>query len=171
MQILYMLSAVDLRRAEDPESARPVIISKLTIPAIKFITASHNPGGGVMAVDFALPRIEALEPAMSCAGIDTEIFGGMGVRERWTFAAAYRPKTGGAKPVPGRGIVEGAVVEWEPDESDPEAFQGCTHKWAEVTHFEFHLADEELIYFDFEERVVRRKGVDLFADDRAALGA
>ena len=171
MTPLYMLTAVDLRRAENPDTTRPLIIEKLTIPSIKFATGGHNPGGGVMAVDFTLPRIEALEPAMSVKGVDTEIFTGMGVRERWTFAGAYRQKSAGSKAVAARGIIEGAVVEWEPDESDPAEFQGCSHKWAEVTHFEFILDGKELVYIDFFERIFRRNGIDLFADDRAALGA
>lgn len=167
---LYMLTAVDLRRATQAGTSRATTVSKLTIPPVKFMTAAHNPGGGVMEVESVLPRIEALEPAFSAKGIDTEIFSGMGEVERWTFAGAYRDKKTN-RAIPGRGIIEGAVAEWEPDESDPAEFSGCNHIFREVTHFEFSLDGENLWYIDFWERVIRRKGVDLFAQERRALGA
>ena len=94
----------------------------------------------------------------------------MGLTDRWTFACAYRDKKAN-RAVPARGVIEGAVTQWEPDESDPEEFQGCTHAFKEVTHFEFLLDGEEKLYFDFWERVARRDGVDLFEEDRRALGA
>lgn len=164
-----MLLAVDVRRAEKAGSTRANIIEKMTIPAIKFATANHNPGGGVMDVSYVLPRIEAPEPAFAVKGIDTDIFAGMGEVDKWTFAAAYRDKVKGV--VPARGIIEGAIAEWSPDESSPTEFQGCSHIFRQVTHFEFHLAGKELWYIDTEERVLRRNGVDLFAAVRRALGA
>ncbi|NMG39795.1 hypothetical protein GRZ55_11125 [Chelativorans sp. ZYF759] len=170
MQPLYMLTAVDVRRANEPDSSRATTISKLTIPAIKFMTASHNPGGGVMAVDFTLPRVEPIEPAMEIKGFDTDIFRGLGMPERWTFAGAVRDKKTGIA-VPARAIIEGSITEWEPDEASPEEFVGCTHALKEVTHFEFSLNGQELFYIDFWERIMRRNGEDLFAADRRALGA
>ncbi|GHA13286.1 hypothetical protein GCM10007989_04840 [Devosia pacifica] len=172
MQPLYLLTAVDLRRATETGSSRAATISSLTLPSIQFANAEHNPGGGVGAVNFAIPRIQAPEPKFSAKGIDRDIFRGMGQAERWTFAGAYREKrSGGSVSIGGRGIIEGAITMWEPDESDPAEFQGCNHSFTEVTHYELTLGDEELFYWDFWERVVRVAGVDLFADERRALGA
>jgi P2 family phage contractile tail tube protein len=170
MQTIYMLTAVDVRRAEKEGTSRATSITKLTIPAITFATASHNPGGGVMAADFTLPRIEALEPKFMVKGIDTEVFGGLGTRDRWVFAGAYRDKRTGAD-VPARAVIEAAVSQWEADESDPADFQGCNHALTEVTHFEFSLDGKELFYIDFWERVLRANGVDHFQGVRGALGA
>lgn len=170
MQPLYLLTAVDVRRAEQAGSSRATTISKLTIPPVRFVTAGHSPGGGVMGVDYVQPRIEPLEPAFMVKGIDIEVFSGLGVRDRWTFAGAYRDKKTN-RAIPARAIIEGAVVEWEPDESDPAEFQGCNHILREVTHFEFLLDSKELWYIDNDEREIRRNGIPLFADDRRALGA
>ncbi len=170
MQPLYMLSAVDVRRAEETGTSRATTISKLTIPPVKFITASHNPGGSVMAVDFALPRVEAIEPAMEIKGFDTDVFRDIGQTGRWVFAAACRDKKAG-KMVPARAIIEGAIVEWTPDDASPEEFVGCNHAFKEVTHYEFTLNGVKLFYIDFWERVLRVNGVDAFEDVRRALGA
>lgn len=166
----YVLQAVDVRRATEAGSSRAITISKLTLPAVKFITADHTPGGSVMTVDFTLPRIEALEPAFEAKGIDLEIFAGMGEVDRWTFAGAYREKRTG-KVIPCRAIIEGAVVEWEPDDSDPTELQGCNYAFKEVTHYEFIMDGKELFYVDDWERVLRLNGQDRFAEIRNALGA
>lgn len=167
---LLLLEAVDLRRATQAGTSRANTIATLTIPPITFVTSEHNPGGGIMAANFAQKRIEALEPAFSAKGLDEDVFRGMGVVDRWSFAAAYRDKQTG-RAIPARGIIEGAITQWEPDESDPTEFQGCNHMFNEVTHFEFLLDGVEWVYFDFWERIARRMGNDLFADVRQALGA
>ncbi|WP_274626583.1 phage major tail tube protein [Arvimicrobium flavum] len=170
MQPLYLLTAVDVRRATQSGTSRATTISKLTIPAIKIVTTEHNPGGGVMAVDFAQPRIEKVEPAFEIKGFDTDVFHGFGLVDRWVFAGAVRDKKTG-KAQSARAVIEGAVTDWEPDEASPTEFVGCNHAIKEVTHYEFWLNGEELWYVDFWERIIRRKGIDLFADDRLALGA
>lgn len=170
MAKLYMLLAVDVRRAGEAGSGRPNLVSKLTIPAIKFITANHNPGGGVISVDYAMPRIEPPEPKFEVKGIDTNIFKGFGRPDRWVFSAAYREQKSG-KVVPARCVIEGVITEWEPDESSPEEFQGCTHTFKEVTHYHFNLDGKELWYVDFDERELRAHGTDHFKAIRRALGS
>ena len=167
---LYLLQAVDVRRASQPGQSRAIIISKLALPNIKFKSSSHSPGGGNGEVEFLQPRIDALEPKFDAKGIDTDIFKGIGQVDRWTFAGAYKDKKSG-KTLPARAIIEGAVAEWEPDESDPSEFQGCSHAFKEVTHYEFSLNEEALWYWDFWERVNGPDGDDSFAEIRQALGA
>lgn len=170
MQPLYLLTAVDVRRATQAGSSRPNLVSKLTLPPIKFVGADHNPGGGVMAVNFTMPRIEAVEPAFAVKGFDTDVFSGMGLVDRWIFGGATRDKKTN-KGAPARAVIEGAIVEWTPDEADPAEFVGCSHAFREVTHYEFWLNGKELWYVDFWERILRVNGVDLFAEERQALGA
>lgn len=168
---LFLLTAVDVRRVSQPDTQRGITIASVTLPGITFATGEHNPGGGVMAVNFSLPRIEAPEPAFNAKGIDTDIFNGMGEIDRWIMAGSYLKRgPGGGGAVPGRAIIEGVINSWEPDESAPAEFQGCTHTFAEVTHYEFHLEGKELFYIDFWERILRVNGVDRFASHRRALG-
>lgn len=170
---LYLLTAVDVRRlSQTDSSSRAITIATLTMPALTLATAEHNPGGGVGAVNFAMPRIEAPEPAFNAKGIDTDIFTGFGDTDRWIFAGAYKKKgPGGSRDVPARAIIEGAITGWEPDESDPAEFQGSTHSFNEVTHYELVLDGVELFYYDWWERIIRFNGVDKFAGVRTALGA
>lgn len=172
MQPLYLLTAVDVRRAEVAGTSRATMISKLALPGLTFVTSEHSPGGGVMAVNFVQPRLEAVEPKFESKGLDLDVWRGMGARDRWVFAAAYREKRpGGGATVGARAIIEGAISVWEPDESDPAEFQGCNHTFSEVTHYELTLGDKELFYVDTFERVLRVNGVDMFEEERRALGA
>ena len=170
MQPLYLLTAVDVRRAEVAGDSRATTIVKITLPPITFATASHNPGGGVGSVDFLLPRVETVEPAFEAKGVDPSVFGVLGTRDKWTFAGALKDKKTGLD-IPARAIIEGAVQEWTPDDSAPDEFAGCNHALKEVTHYEFLIDGEELWYWDFWERVIRTKGLDHNAGVRRALGA
>lgn len=170
--VTYLLTANDVRRATSPDTSRANIIVSLAMPSLTFMTGEHNPGGGVMAANFVLPRIEAPEPAFSVKGIDTDSFIGMGEVERWVFAGSYNKRQpGGGGPVPARAIIEGAITAWEPDEGSPDEFQGCTHTFAEIMHYELVLDGKELFYIDYYERILRVGGKDLFAAHRRALGA
>ncbi|WEK04572.1 MAG: phage major tail tube protein [Candidatus Devosia phytovorans] len=171
MQPLYQLTAVDVRRALETGTSRATNITKLAMPGLKFAGAEHNPGGGVLAVNFAQPRLEALEPKFETKGLDLDVFRGLGTSGKWIFAGAYREKRpGGGKTVGARAVIEGAITSWEPDESDPAELQGCNHLFTEVTHYELVLDGRELFYIDFHENVLRVDGVDLFEADRRALG-
>ena len=171
MQPFYQLTAVDVRRAEEAGTSRATTIDKLAMPGLTFAGADHTPGGGVLAVKFAMPRLDALEPKFGSKGLDLDVFRGLGRTDRWIFAGAYREKKpGGGSTVGSRAIIEGAISTWEPDESDPAAFQGCNHTFSEVTHYELVVNGVELFYIDFYENVLRVNGVDMFADDRRALG-
>ena len=169
MQPLYMLTGVDVRRAEETDTSRVWSIEKVTLAPINFVETDHSPGGGVGDVGWVQPRIEKVECGFAVKGIDVDAFRGMGQRTRWVFAGAYRNKQTGIE-VPGRAIIEGAIRTWEPDESSPTEFQGCNYSLAEVTHYEFLLNGKEHWYWDYWERVLRTDGTDHFAPTRLALG-
>lgn len=170
MQNLLVLNAVDVRRATESNSSRATTIQKFVIPQVRFKKTTHQPGGTVMDVNFTQPVIEALEPAFGVNGIDTDIFSGFGIVDRWVFAGAMRDQVKGTH-VPLRAIIEGAISEWSPDEGSPDGFKGCNHMISGVTHFEVILDSVELYYIDFHERILRVKGNDIFAPVRNALGA
>ncbi|MCB8835926.1 hypothetical protein [Aurantimonas sp. VKM B-3413] len=169
---LLLLQAVDLRRADETGDDSKIIIKSLVFPPVTFVSAEHNPGGGVGAVGFLQPRIEMLEPKFDAGGIDSDIFRGMGLRQKWIFSAAFR-NTFTNKALSGRGIIEAAVSGWEPDATDPTEFQGCSHSFAECVHFEFKIDGRGHFYYDFFERTLRTlDGADLWDAGglRAALG-
>ncbi|MBG6205377.1 P2 family phage contractile tail tube protein [Labrenzia sp. EL_126] len=169
MQKLYTLTAVDVRLAEQDGTSRFTTIDKLTMPSIEFTTAGHNPGGGIGEVEFNLPRIAALQPAFAVKGLDTDIFGLLGERHRWVFAAAYKDQNTGLD-VAHRAVIEGSVSQWEPDETSPTEFQGCNHVLKEVTFYELVHNGEELFHWDFWNGIIRTGGVDHTAGVRTALG-
>lgn len=169
MSKLFMLVGVDVRRAGVAGSARPNLVDKLTLSPINFITSGHNPGGGVGNVDWVQPRVESPEPKFAVKGVDTDIFDGFGTRDRWVFTTAFRDVKAG-KIVPARVVIEGAIASWEPDETSPEEYQGCTHTFKEVTHYAFRMDGKERWYWDFFERELRVDGKDFMKDIKKALG-
>ncbi|MCF1502898.1 phage major tail tube protein [Afifella sp. H1R] len=169
MQPLYLLTAVDVRRAEQTDTSRVWTIDKITLPPIRFVEVEHTAGGGVGTVGFLMPRVEKIEPAFGVKGVDIDAFAGFGQVDRWVFAGSYHDRRTGAK-VGGRAVIEGAIRTWEPDESSPTEFQGCNYSFAEVTHYEFVLNGKEHWYWDNWERVCRSDGIDHFAAERRALG-
>jgi len=174
MQPLYIMEAADVRRADEPESSRALTIGKVGLPAIKFFNTEHKPGGGAGAINFVFPQIEALEPKFELKGIpDVDIVENIGLtdgtKNKWIFAGAVRDKKTGIL-LPSRAIIEGIVAEWEPDEFEIGELVGCNHVLHEVTHYEFHLGDKELWYYDWWEREFRRGKKNPLAAVKAALG-
>ncbi len=163
-----ILDSVDVRRAEVAGSGRPLILQKFVIPPVRFKTTTRSAGGGVVDIDYMQKRIQPLEPAFMVFGIDPDLMPNL--RDRWTFAAAMRNRTTN-KAVAVRCEIEGAIVEWTPDEADPGAFNGCNHLIKEVTHFELTIDGQEIWYIDEDEREIRQKSVSLTADVRRALGS
>ncbi|WP_127076139.1 phage major tail tube protein [Rhodomicrobium lacus] len=172
---LYVIEAVDVRRADETDTSRALLLEKLGLPALKRVSAEHKPGGGVGGIEFTFPQIEKVEPKFAIkGGIDldaTTKFGfSNGVYNKWVFAGAWRDKRTGLV-VPARAIIAGIISDWEPDEAAPGELAGCTHALKEVSHYEFLLDGAEIFYWDFWEREGRSGGVSWMSDVRSALGS
>lgn len=172
IQYPYIMEAIDVRRADQPETSRQKIIQTMGLPALTRLTAEHLGGGSIAKLNLSFPQIEPLEPKFATAGFDLDTLRHFGLAagsfDRWVFAGSIRIRRGGV--VPGRAIIEGVVNTWEPDESTPGELMKCNHTLAEVTHYELLIDNEEIIYFDDDENVARSGGVDWFAPTRRALG-
>ena len=172
IQYPYIMEAIDVRRADQPDSSRQKIIQKMTLPGLTRMTSEHMGGGSIAKLKLSFPQIEVLEPKFSTAGFDLDVlrhFGlAAGTYDKWVFAGSVRIRRGGV--VPARAIIEGVVNVWEPDENTPGELMSCNHEIAEVSHYELQINNEELFYFDDDENVARSGGVDWFAPTRLALG-
>lgn len=174
-QAPYVLTGVDVRRVADPESSRIRIINSLTAPALKNKTIGHTHGGGIGAVEYVIPAMEAFAPTFETLGPDLDSLAAVGLitgsTDLWVFAGAYL-KRGAAKPIASRIIIGGTVA--EVDEGSHGAGgvdkQVTKHAIHSVTHYERHIEGKEWIYWDFDEMIFRVNGSDVFADQRAALG-
>ncbi|MDO9428456.1 MAG: phage major tail tube protein [Methylobacterium sp.] len=173
-QYPYIMEAIDVRRATQPDSSRRRIIKTMALPALTRITAELMAGGSIGNINLSYPQIEALEPKFATHGPDLDVLSNFGLTpgnemDRWVFAGSMRIRRSAA-PVPARAIIEGVVNSWEPDENTPGELMGCNHTLAEVTHYELIIDGKEYIYFDDDENVARSGGVDWFAGTRRALG-
>jgi uncharacterized protein len=173
-QPFYVLEAVDVRRADEPDSSRALTINTVVLPALKAMSADHTPGGGVGGVKVSFPSIEALEPKFKLAGMDLDIASSMGFRvgskDRWVFAAAMRDKQTG-RVLPVRALLQGSITGWEPDEAGPGTIAGCDHTMTDVVLYELKVDGTEIFHWDWFSRIYRHGGLDLMGDVRQALGA
>lgn len=170
---IYVFEAVDVRRADEPETSRARTIDKLVLPGIKRKTVEFTPGGGIGTVNHVLPQIDAPEPKFSVKGLDLDVLTrmgfGAGQHDKWLFSGAVRDKRT-TRLLPFRAVIEGIVAEWTPDEFSVGEFLGCDHAIHEVTHYELTLDGRELWYWDEDEQEARAGGVSWFAAIRNALG-
>ncbi|MGD9740881.1 MAG: phage major tail tube protein [Bauldia sp.] len=172
-QPLYVLEAVDVRRADETDQSRRLTITKIALPEVKRKTTNFAPGGGIGELAIAMPQIDPIMPKFELKGYDTDIISRMGFatgqHDKWLFAGALRDKQTG-KAIPARAVIQGIVSTWTPDESELGGLAGCNYEINEVTHYEFSIDGTELFYFDWMEGVGRSGGVDWFQDVRTALG-
>lgn len=161
-----VMTMVDFRRSSAAEDSRTTILDKVVLGGFKFKTLSRSAGGGVMDVDYFIPKLEAIELSISVNGFDQDLM--PGVQDRWTMAAAMRDRKG--KRVSVRLEVEGVIVEWAPDEASPAEFKGCNSAIKQIGHIDLTIDGKPWFYADEEEGEIRRLGVSLTAEDRAAAG-
>lgn len=170
---IYVFEAVDVRRADEPDTSRARTINRLALPGIVRKKIEFTPGGGIGTVNHTLPMIDAPQPKFSVKGLDLDVltrFGfAAGAHDKWLFSGAVRDKRAG-KVLPFRALIEGIVSEWTPDEFTAGEFLGCDHAIDEVTHYELTLDGKELFYWDEDELEGRSGGVSWTADVRNALG-
>lgn len=172
-QYPYIMEAIDVRRATQPDSSRRKIIKTMALPALTRVTAEMMAGGSIAKMNLSYPQIEALEPKFSTHGPDLDVLRNFGLvpgneLDRWVFAGSMRVRKGGSVPV--RATIEGVVNSWEPDENTPAELMGCNHTLAEVSHYELVIDGERLFYFDDDENVAFSGQNDWFAPTRRALG-
>ncbi|MEE2953254.1 MAG: hypothetical protein VYD57_18675 [Pseudomonadota bacterium] len=166
---LLVLEGVDIRRVSATGESRANIITKMTVPPLRKKTVAHDPGGGNLEVNYALRRIEALEPAFA-APLDISLFDGFGEVDQWIMAGVYRDADNGNVPLAFRAIVTGVLNAWEPAETDPAEFHSCNYMFAEVTDYEATLDGREFIYVSRSERATRYLGKEYFPGFNRALG-
>jgi phage tail tube protein FII len=169
MNPALILTMMDVRLAERAGSSRPLKVSKITLPPVKFMTVNRNPGGGAMSVDINMPRIEPLAPGFDTYGPDDEIFSVLGLKDRWTFGCSYKKHNTGVV-IPARIIIEGVLNEWSMGDLNPSETQTAAHMFSEVTHYEFSLDGVERFYADDEEIEIRQDGISLTAPHKRAAG-
>ncbi len=173
-QNLLLVETVDVRRLDDPEDSRVETITKLVLPAIKFLTAEHLGGGSTGKVKYRLPMIEALEPTFSVKGLDRGSAAGVGLvpgaTGGWTMAATVRD-TAANKILPLRATIRGTVCEWTPGEHTPGELLDCDHAFHEITYYELVIGTEKWIEFGVRPRILWMRGEDVFGPYVAALGA
>lgn len=162
-----IMTMIDFRRSTSTGDSRANIIQKVVLGGFKFKTVQRSAGGGVMDMEYQIPRLEAIELAVSVNGFDEDLM--PGARDRWTFASAMRDNKG--KRIAVRLEVEGVITEWAPDEQTPEDFKGCNSSIKEISHINLSFNSKEWFYADEAEREIRRLGISITAEDRAALGA
>lgn len=173
-QPIFVVEAVDVRRATQQGTDRTLTIQKVVFPEIKQKQMAHAPGGGVGEVNHRLPQLDPISPKFEVKGIDQDVlrqfgFAG-GVSDKWVFSAAVREKST-SRMIPLRAVIQGVVSAWTPDEHSVGDLHGCNFEMIEVVHYEYHLDGEELFYWDFYTRVYRTNGTDVFEQVRNALGA
>ncbi|WP_137136610.1 phage major tail tube protein [Rhizobium sp. FKY42] len=161
-----IMTMVDFRPSTAAEDSRSTILQKVVLGALKYKTVPHSSGGGVLDVEFFFPKLEAIQLGIMVNGFDKDLMPGL--QGSWTFAAAMRNNKG--KRVSVRMDVEGVITEWTPDDAAPGDFKGCNSSIKQIEHLELHVDGEEWFYADNREGIIRVNGVDITAEDRAAIG-
>ncbi|MBB4145825.1 phage major tail tube protein [Rhizobium rhizoryzae] len=161
-----VMTMVDFRRSSAAEDSRTTILEKVVLGGFKFKTVSRSAGGSVMDVDYYIPKLEPVELSIGVNGFDQDLM--PGIQDRWTMAAAMRDSKG--RRIPVRLEVEGVIVEWSPDEASPAEFKGCNSAIKQITHIDLNIDGKPWFYADHQESEIRRLGISLTAEDRAAAG-
>jgi len=152
MSNIYLLEACNLFCGDhDPSASNHLVLEEIKLPDLEEKTIAHEPGGGVMGVDWATTMVMPLNPTFKLKGMDPErlkLFGlGSTLRRKFTAYGVIREKRSNLQ-LEGKAIIEGVITK-----ISGSAFKrgdGMDHDYEikEVTSYQLYIDKKEVFYID-----------------------
>jgi len=152
MGTILLLESVNLFLGNnDPEASKHISLSSMTLPALEYQTAAHNPGGGPGEIEFNMGATKKLELSFKMAGYDPDsyrLFGvGSGSVNTFTAYGVIRDKREGTL-IQGKSIIKGNIQKVAPEAYERGKMFGHDHVIGEVSHYELHVGGSEWYWWD-----------------------
>lgn len=142
------------------------LVTKATPPEFELVMEEHKSGGTAGAEEISLGALKMMTFPLTLAEVRGDIFNHLGREIGFTVRGSQ-----------GNGTVKEAVIyqmrgtlkqlkgsDWEPESK---ASLDCTFTVRKVT---LTIGSVERVHYDARNMIFRVNGVDLFAEDRTALG-
>lgn len=175
MSTIYEMTAAAIFTDEDPTKAHHLDLENVKIPALSERSKDHTPGGGVMSVKFGMRSIEPITIDFKLKGINPRTMAQFGIntpnRRRYTVRGNVIDMRTGEE-IASKAIVEGRILSVDIDQFSRDSGVSTGYRLDEIVHYEFHLGNDEIYYFNFWEGPsgFRVNGVSTFLSMTRNLG-
>ena len=150
---IMMMEAVNMYLGNaDPDKAKFLKLTSMTLPNLEYDVVDHTPGGGAMGVGWSMGAIKKLEPTFKMSGWDEEgyrLFGvGSGAIDTFTCYGVIKDKRE-AKILKGVAVYRGSIGKITADAFTRGAEFGHDYRLDEVTYYKLTIGGQPWYEVDF----------------------
>lgn len=164
---LLILEAANLYMGDDdPQNSKHLTLDEISLPDLQAVYAAHHPGGSFVEMEIEV-GVSKLVASFKLKGWDPQALGQFGLGSKknnvYTVYGMLRDKIdGSAKQV--KAIMRARLGGARPDGWSRGQLQGFQYQLSELTHYQLHVDNSEVFYWDWAANIFRTGGQDQNAD-------
>ena len=169
---LLVLEAANIFVGDDPSASNHLTLKNVKFPTIEKSFVDFMPGGGIVGIEIDTHFMK-FEVTFSLAGWAKQAMGQVGLwaraSQQFSLYGMLRDRNGGAVQRV-EAFVFGQLGKVAPDNFDRGTLNSIEYAIKGITHYELLVDREQIYYWDMGNNEMLIRGVDILADQNAALG-
>ena len=173
MSTLYNMEAANLFLGSGDETGSFLRMKNVKVPDLKEMKETHEPGGGLMAIDLGMGILESLMLTFELHGVNADAvtqFMPAGPRSLTYTVRGNVVDVRTDAEVPVVSVITGRMMGIETKEFERSSGTTESYEICEVKKYQVFFNNNEVLFFDFASSVHRRDGVQVNGTRNRNLG-
>lgn len=158
---------------DDPTNSLHLVLKGVKIPALTEKTRGYSPGGGPVAIELGMRKIEAPKPTFKLEGPNPSVMNKFMLpqRQMYTMRANIRD-VAAQRDIAMKAIIQARMLEVDMSEFGTDDGVESDYQLSEVFYYQVFFDEQEKFYFNFLEGYagVRIDGLQVFRSVASNLG-
>lgn len=170
---ILVLEAANIFVGDDPSASNHLTLKNIKFPTIEKSYVDFMPGGGIVGLEIDT-HFNKFEVTFSLVGMTPQVMSQVGL---WSQAAQQFSLYGMLRDRTGQGATQrvecyifGQLGRAAPDNFDRGTLNATEYAIKGITHYELLINKNQIYYWDMGTNEMLVGGVDILADQNAALG-
>ncbi len=158
---------------DDPENSQFLTLMSVKIPSLEEATRTIEPGGGIVAIDFGLRKINALSISFGLSGINPDVMPKFMPSRRTAYTIRGNiSDVRTQEDIPLVATIQGRMTKLDVGEFKKGGEVNSDYEIKEIVHYMLKIGDQEKFYMDAfaGPNGVRIDGVPVFRDVARNIG-
>ena len=170
---LLVLEAVNIFVGDDPTASNHLTVKNVKFPTVEKAYVDFMPGGGIVGLEVDT-HFNKFEITFSLTGWTAQVLKQVGIWSRasqqFSLYGMLRDRSGQGATQRVEAFVFGTLGKAAPDNFDRGTLHSIEYAIKCITHYELLVNKEQIFYWDMGTNEMLVGGVDILADQNAALG-